>query len=98
MRGVAPPYPGAFFDLQGKRIKILGTRHSLEKRMALGHPVDTGVPGTIVLGGRLHAICGDGALLELLHVEIAGEAVNADRFYALFGVQSHAQKIPFEPT
>ena len=104
VRGVAPPYPGAFFDLQGKHIKVLGTRHSLEKRMALGHPVDTGVPGTIVLGGsglrppRLHAVCGDGALLELLRLEIDGEAVNADRFYALFGVQSHAQKIPFEPT
>ena len=92
VRGVALPYPGAFFDLQGKRIKILGTRHSLEKRM------DAGVPGTIVLGGRLHAVCGDGALLELLRVEIDGEALNADRFYALFGVQSHAQKIPFEPT
>ena len=92
VRGVAPPYPGAFFDLQGRRIRLLGTKHIDERCM------DIDSPGIIVLRGRLHAVCGNGALLELLHVEIAGEAVNADRFYALFGVQSHAQKIPFEPT
>ena len=92
VRGVAPPYPGAFFDLQGLRIRLLGTKHIDERCM------DIDSPGIIVLRGRLHAVCGNGALLELLHVEIAGEAVNADRFYALFGVQSHAQKIPFEPT
>ncbi len=92
VRGVAPPYPGAFFDLQGRRIRLLGTKHIDERCM------DIDSPGIIVLRGRLHAVCGNGALLELLHVEIAGEAVNADRFYALFGVQSYAQKIPFEPT
>ena len=92
VRGVAPPYPGAFFDLQGRRIKLLGTKHIAERRM------DIASPGIIVLRGRLHAVCGDGAILQLSQVEIDGEAVNADRFYALFGVQSHAQKIPFEPT
>ena len=92
VRGVAPPYPGAFFDLKGKRVKILGTQHALEK------PMDTGPTGIIVLKGRLHAVCGDGALLELIKVEIDGEAVDADRFYTLFGVQSHAQKIPFDST
>ena len=110
VRGVAPPYPGAFFDLQGRRIKVLRTKHALKKRLdtasgpgprpprrpvaSLGLPR----PGITVLEGRLYAVCGDSALLELLQVEIEGEAVNADRFYALFGVQSHAQKIPFEPT
>ncbi len=98
VRGVAPPYPGAFFDLQGRRIKLLGTKHIAERRMAPGQPLDIASPGIIVLRGRLQAVCGDGALLELLRLEIDGEAVNADRFYALFGVQSHAQKIPFEPT
>ena len=104
VRGGAPPYPGAFFDLHGKRVKLLRTKHVSEKLMALGHPMDTGVPGIIALGGngprppRLHAVCGDGALLELLHSEIEGEIINADRFYALFGVQSHAQKIPFDLT
>ena len=92
VRGVAPPYPGAFFDLQGKRIKLLRTKHVVEKLM------DTSVPGIIMLRGSIHAVCGDEALLELIHAEIDGEAVNADRFYALFGVQSHAQKIPFDPT
>ncbi len=92
VRGVAPPYPGAFFYLHGKRIKLLGTKHVSEKL------IDTGSTGIIALGGKLHAVCGDGDQLELLHIEIEGEIMNADRFYALFGVQSHAQKIPFDPT
>ena len=92
VRGVAPPYPGAFFDLQGKRIKLLRSRLISEKHM------DTTSPGIIELRGNLHAVCVDGSLLELIEVEVAGERVDADRFYALFGVQSHAQKIPFDPT
>jgi methionyl-tRNA formyltransferase len=92
VRGVAPPYPGAFFDLQGKRIRLLRTKRSSEMS------VDTSVPGIIVRRGKLHAACVDGTLLELVSVEIDGETVDADRFYALFGVQSHAQKIPFDPT
>jgi methionyl-tRNA formyltransferase len=92
VRGVAPPYPGAFFDLQGKRIKLIRTKPTSERR------TDIGSTGIIVLRGSIHAVCGDGKLLELIDVEVAGERVDADRFYALFGVQSHAQKISFDPT
>ncbi len=102
VRGVAPPYPGAFFTLHGKNIRLLRTKQSLERRMALGHPVDTGSSGIIIVNNdaapMLNAVCGDGHLLQLLEVEVDGERVDADRFYALFGVQSHAQKIPFDPT
>ena len=60
--------------------------------------MDIGSPGIIAPQGKLHAVCGDGRLLELIDVEIAGERVDADRFYAFFGVQSLPQKIPFEAT
>ena len=92
VRGVAPPYPSAFFDLGGHRVKILRTKRITEK------PMDIGSPGIIAPQGKLHAVCGDGRLLELIDVEIAGERVDADRFYAFFGVQSFPQKIPFEAT
>ncbi len=92
VRGVAPPYPGAFFDLQGRRIKLNRTKFTSERRM------DIGSTGIIVLRGSIHAVCGDGNLLELINVEVADEPVDTDRFYALFGVQSHAQKIPFDLT
>ena len=92
VRGVAPPYPGAFFDLRGKRVRLLRTKLVSENL------VNTASAGIIVLRGSIHAVCGDGNLLEFIDVEIDGEPVDADRFYALFGVQSHAQKIPFDPT
>ena len=92
VRGVAPPYPGAFFELKGNRVRILRTKCIAERRM------DIGYPGIVAPQGKLHAVCGDSALLELIDVEIAGERVDADRFYAFFGVQFHAQKIPFDPT
>ena len=100
VRGVAPPYPGAFFDLHGKRVRLLGTKCIAETCLDIGSGPNPRPPrpGIIVLRGKLHAVCSDGALLELLDIEIAGERVDANRFYALFGVQSHAQKIPFEPT
>jgi methionyl-tRNA formyltransferase len=30
VRAVAPPYPGAFFDINGKRIFLLGSHYSVE--------------------------------------------------------------------
>ena len=102
VRGVAPPYPGAFCDLQGKRLRILRTKHVAEK------PVDTcplfgsSSPGIIAVGGNpkkgtsIHAVCGDGAVLTLLEIEVDGETIGYDRFCALFGVQSATQKIPVD--
>ena len=92
VRGVASPYPGAFFDLQDTRVKLFRTKHTSENR------IDSGSPGIVIENNKLHALCGDGKLLELVEIEIDGQQVDADRFYDHFGVQSHAQKIPFDPT
>lgn len=92
VRGVAPPYPGAFFDLQGTQVRLFRTKHTLERR------VDIGPPGILIVDNKLYAQCGDGKALELVDIQIDSNPVDAHRFYAHFGVQSHAQKIPFDPT
>ena len=78
IRGVAPPYPGAFTDLQGRRIRIL--RSSLnEQRVAPGPAMLT------VAGDRLLAECADGHVLRLLEAECDGQRLDAGTFAALFG-------------
>ncbi|MCP5229956.1 formyltransferase [Accumulibacter sp.] len=69
VRAVAPPYPGAFFDLGERRIVI--TR-------SLAQPARSGANGRPELyaeGGRLFARCGDGGVLRILSLEVDGEAI-----------------------
>ncbi|MCB1965813.1 MAG: formyltransferase [Candidatus Accumulibacter sp.] len=69
VRAVAPPYPGAFFDLGERRIVI--TR-------SLAQPARSGTNGRPELyaeGGRLFARCGDGGVLRILSLEVDGEAI-----------------------
>ncbi|HQR03269.1 MAG: formyltransferase [Proteobacteria bacterium] len=69
IRAVAPPYPGAFFDLDGHRIVI--TR-------SLSHPGKTGPAGKPALyldETRLFARCGDGGVVRILSVELDGETI-----------------------
>jgi methionyl-tRNA formyltransferase len=69
VRGVAPPYPGAFTTLQGRPARVLRTLHaSLPTAEA---------PGTFYRDGdRLLAACGDGRALPVLDLEIAGQHVD----------------------
>ena len=63
------PYPGAWFELDGERVKIL----SAEARTGEGEP-------GVVLDGRLTVACGDGAL-RLLGLQPAGKnAMAAESF------------------
>ena len=69
IRAVAPPYPGAFFDLDGQRIVI--TR-------SLSRPAGSGASGRPELytdGDRLFARCSDGGVLHILSLEVDGEAI-----------------------
>ena len=71
VRGVAPPYPGAFCELNGKTLRVLKTR-SLS-RAAVGKKV----PSLYVDQGRCYALCGDGQTLELLQLELDGAPATA---------------------
>jgi methionyl-tRNA formyltransferase len=60
VRAVAPPFPGAFSDVGGERWWIHRTR--LVPRMVLA----AGSPRMFGENGRCYAVCGDGAVLQLL--------------------------------
>jgi methionyl-tRNA formyltransferase len=69
VRAVAPPYPGAFFDLDGATVKITRTAR-----------VDSAQPGTAPMlylhDGACLARCGDGASLRIVGAELKGTAVD----------------------
>lgn len=78
VRAVAPPYPGAFTDVKGARLRILRTRLLREGQ----------APGAARLAldaGRLVARCGDGGELQILDGELDGRALTPDAFAARFG-------------
>jgi len=66
VRAVAPPYPGAFCDIQGVRVTVHRTvrESGMEKRFAS--------PTLFAENERCYAQCGDGAILRLEAVEIPG--------------------------
>ena len=73
VRGVAPPYPGAFTTVHGSAARVLRTLR--DQRPARG------TPGTFTIdGGDILASCGDGRALRVLSLEIAGRAVDASWF------------------
>jgi methionyl-tRNA formyltransferase len=80
VRAVAPPYPGAFTDFEGKRLRVLRTR-LLPPR---------GSPGAAYLhaeSGRSLAACTDGGALELLELELDGKALSAQEFAHRIGTR-----------
>jgi methionyl-tRNA formyltransferase len=70
VRGVAPPYPGAFTTLCGRPARVLRTTWQ---------PIDTtAAPGTWwVDGERMLVACGDARALPVLHLEVDGGIVDA---------------------
>lgn len=85
VRGVAPPYPGAFTTVAGRPARVLRTRVLAE---CAPRP---GGPGIYTEGGRLVADCGRG-VLQVLRLEVDGAPIDAAAFAARFG----RRKIPFE--
>ncbi len=67
VRGVAPPYPGAFTSAGGSPVRILRTK------IEAGRAARPGGPGLYCDGGAYYADCADGGVLRLLEVEGAPE-------------------------
>jgi methionyl-tRNA formyltransferase len=63
VRGVAPPYPGAFTQAGGRRLRILRTRLEPNRRPR------EGAPGLYFEDGAFFADCGDGAVLRVLELD-----------------------------
>ena len=78
VRGVAPPYPGAFTSIAGKPARVLRTLH------------DTGTgpckqPCLFFSDGRAYAQCGDGAVLRITEIEVNGELLREPDLAQLIG-------------
>jgi methionyl-tRNA formyltransferase len=81
VRAVAPPYPGAFTELEGKRLRVLRTR-----LLARLDPARS--PGSIYAEtGRCVAVCADGSALEILELELDGERLSAQEFANRIGTR-----------
>jgi methionyl-tRNA formyltransferase len=67
VRAVAPPFPGAFCEFEGRVLKIDKTKIESRKQTPGGRL------GPFRENGEWFAACGDGKVLRLLEVEITGK-------------------------
>jgi len=74
VRGVAPPYPGAFSRAQGLQVRVLRTLLPNEA------PPRFGFPALFCYAGRCYAECGDGKPLRILSLEVAGKMLDERSF------------------
>jgi methionyl-tRNA formyltransferase len=74
VRGVAPPYPGAFSDVGGKRVRVL------RSLLAPDHARRIGYPALYCADGRCYAECGDGNALSILSMEVDGTMLDQRSF------------------
>ncbi len=81
IRAVAPPYPGAFTDIGGTRLFLLGSYW----REEVGSSDNTGLYWE---SGRCYADCADGNRFELTLMASGGEALDEQGFRKLFGNES----------
>ena len=79
VRAVAPPYPGTFTEVEGKRLRVLRTRRCAEKSDVRASPF------LYAKDGRCHAACADGEVLEFLEVELDGQPLSAQEFARRIG-------------
>jgi methionyl-tRNA formyltransferase len=74
IRGVAPPYPGAFSDVGGRRIRVLRSLIPHEQ------PTRIGFPALYCADGRCYAECGDGNALRILSMDVDGTMLDQRTF------------------
>ena len=70
VRGVAPPYPGAFTAIGAMTLRILRTRLEPNRRPR------SGAPGLYFEAGAFFADCGDGKVLRILELEADGRPLD----------------------
>ncbi|CAN5436793.1 formyltransferase [soil metagenome] len=59
IRAVAPPYPGAFTEIDGRRLVVAKARRGTQRSDA------TRAPGLAVVDGRVVGLCGDGGSVDI---------------------------------
>ncbi|MEY3201462.1 MAG: hypothetical protein RIR70_1012 [Pseudomonadota bacterium] len=81
IRALAPPYPSAFCDINGKRLVLFSSR------LASLHATPP-KPTLFIHQGAIYAHCGGGGLLKILAAEVDGTPLHAANFATLFGSES----------
>ena len=84
VRGVAPPYPGAFTELDGEPARLLRTWWA---PAPAGLPPDAPAGSLAWEGGRAWARGGDGAWIEVRALEVAGAPVEPASLPARFAAR-----------
>ncbi len=79
VRAVAPPYPGAHTCIAGQPARILRTL------VVSQHLVTTAMPTLYMQDNKLFANCGDGSILRIVELELAGTPLDAAGFMQRFG-------------
>lgn len=79
IRAVAPPYPGAFADIEGKRLRVLGSFFRAEER------AQQSSPRLYWEGERCWLDCTDGQRLLITQMAVGDTMLNRAAFSALFG-------------
>jgi len=78
IRAVAPPYPGAFFDIHSSHVEVLGS-YDRNEQACFNEPC-------IYLEDEIfHADCTDGRRLMITHLVIDGTRANSSIFRQMFG-------------
>jgi methionyl-tRNA formyltransferase len=72
IRAVAPPFPGAFADVAGGRLELLGSRWSGERAQNVAD-----APRLYAESGNLYLDCIDDKRLHITHATLAGQALTA---------------------
>jgi len=78
IRAVAPPYPGAFFDIGRQRLQVLGSYNR-------GLPASGPAPRLYWQQGKCRADCVDGKCLDLTSLVLDGESLDEQAFLMAFG-------------
>lgn len=77
VRAVAPPYPGAFVDMDAGRLFVMGSHYR-------GEPA-SGAPGIYWRDDACWADCADGKKIRILSLEFEGRQLDEGAFCRLFG-------------
>ena len=80
IRAVAPPFPGAFLDVAGRRVVFASSRLT-------GEPARHPQPCLYVTDGELFVDCQDGVRLQIGSVIIDGTSCDGREFQERFGTQ-----------
>jgi methionyl-tRNA formyltransferase len=85
IRAVAPPYPGAFTEVAGRKLVVARARRvgGEGKRQDLTPSLTPSLPGLHPVGDHILARCGDGHMIHIQHLLCDGQDINAAALRAL---------------